>query len=71
MASLWGKAKSGLVATGQELMFWVEVVGEWMQWDRNQFDDVVEEYNQSIEMKKRDNDLERRRAAYHKTEIRQ
>lgn len=71
MASMWEKVKYGLTTTGNELMFWVDVIGTWMQWDRNQFDEVVDEYNRSIESKKRENDLERRRAVYHKTEIRQ
>jgi len=62
--------QNALTAVGTETMFWVEVIGEWMQWDRNQFDDVLDEYNQSIENKKRENDLERRRATYHKTETR-
>ena len=62
--------QTALTAVGSEAMFWVEVIGEWMQWDRNQFDDVLDEYNQSIEARKRENDLERRRATYHKTEIR-
>lgn len=62
--------QNALTAVGSEAMFWVEVIGEWMQWDRNQFDDVLDEYNQSIEARKRENDLERRRATYHKTEIR-
>lgn len=70
MASLGEKVQNALTAVGTEAMFWVEVFGEWMQWDRNQFDDVLEEYNQSIENRKRENDLERRRAAYHKTETR-
>jgi hypothetical protein len=70
MASLREKMQNALTAVGSEAMFWVEVIGEWMQWDRNQFDDVLDEYNQSIEARKRENDLERRRATYHKTEIR-
>lgn len=70
MASLREKMQNALTAVGTETMFWVEVIGEWMQWDRNQFDDVLDEYNQSIENKKRENDLERRRATYHKTETR-
>ena len=60
MASLREKVQNALTAVGTEAMFWVEVIGEWMQWDRNH----------SIETRKRDNELERRRAAYHQTETR-
>lgn len=70
MEGVWGKVRNGLTAAGNEAMFWVEVIGEWMRWDKNQFDDVIEEYNESIEARKRENDLERRRAAYHSTETR-